>query len=250
MPEEHNRVLTDHCADLLLCPSQTAVNNLATEGINHGVHLVGDTMYDAVLQFSKIAKGRSTILDKLELKPGRYYLATVHRPHNTDSPDALKEILSAFLELDKPVVFPVHPRTLQKIQDLNDASFLQPRTSSISTSNLQPRTSNIAASIITIDPVGYLDMLRLEECASMILTDSGGMQKEAYFLGVPCITLRPETEWVETVDAGWNMLAGANKKEIIDAVRFQPPDNRPSLYGDGAAAKGCVRVLREGCTNI
>jgi UDP-GlcNAc3NAcA epimerase len=226
MPEEHNRVLTDHCADLLLCPSQTAVDNLIKEGIELGVHLVGDTMYDAVLQFSEIAKKRSTILQRLDLKPKGYLLATIHRPYNTDSPQALKEILSAFLALDEPVVFPVHPRTKAKIEALDFGS-LPP------TSNLKP-----------IPPVGYLDMLTLEENAHMILTDSGGMQKEAYFFGIPCVTLRPETEWVETVEAGWNVLTGAENRKIQEAVlAFRPPAKHPPLYGDGNSARLCVQTL-------
>ena len=153
-------------------------HNLKKEGIEKGRHLVGDTMYDAVLQFSEIAKARSHILEKLEIKAGEYYLATVHRPYNTDNLETLKEILRAFMELDKAVVFPVHPRTKSQMDKL---SF-----------DLTPNTLNLKF----ISPIGYLDMLRLEGSASMILTDSGGMQKEAYFLGVPCITLRLETEWV------------------------------------------------------
>lgn len=230
MPEEHNRVLTDHCADLLLCPSQTAVDNLRREGAELGVYLVGDTMYDAVLQFLKIAKSRSSILKKLDLNPDEYYLATMHRPYNTDDPSALKEILSAFLGLDKPIVFPVHPRTEGKIEKL---AF-----------DLAANTSNLKL----IAPVGYLDMLMLEKNSFMILTDSGGVQKEAYFFGVPCITLRPETEWVETVEAGWNVLAPANKDQILETVStFLVPDNRPPFYGDGTAAKECLRVLMQSC---
>jgi UDP-GlcNAc3NAcA epimerase len=223
MPEEHNRVLTDHCADLLLCPSQTAVDHLKREGIEKGVCLVGDVMYDAVLHFTEMAQKRSTILKDLDLKPKGYLLATIHRPYNTDSPRVLQEILSAFLALDEPVVFPVHPRTKAKIEALGF--------------DLLPPTSNLQL----IAPVGYLDMLMLEKHARMILTDSGGMQKEAYWLEVPCVTLRPETEWVETVDAGWNVLTGANGQEIPQVVTtFQPPANRPPLYGDGNAAKAIV----------
>lgn len=226
MPEEHNRVLTDHCADLLLCPSQTAVGNLKKEGIEEGVYLVGDTMYDAVLQFSEIAKIRSNILAKLELHFNEYYLATIHRPYNTDNPESLSEILKSFLELDKPVVFPVHPRTKNKIERAD--------------SDLLPQASNLKL----IAPVSYLDMLMLEKNSRMILTDSGGIQKEAFFFGVPCITLRPETEWVETVEAGWNVLAGTNKGDILNAViNFRPPDTRPSLYGVGNAATKIIRTL-------
>lgn len=192
MPEEINRVLTDHCSDLLFCPTQTAVDNLAKEGITKGVHLVGDTMYDAVIQFSEIARSRSTILEKLGLGPKEYLLATIHRPYNTDNPENLHSILSAFTEIDEPIIFPVHPRTRQCLSDLK-----------LKTDNLKLRL---------LEPVGYLDMLVLEKNAKAILTDSGGMQKEAYFLRVPCITLRTETEWVETVEAGWNVAVGADRK--------------------------------------
>lgn len=225
MPEEHNRVLTDHCADLLFCPTRTAVDNLAHEGITKGVHRVGDTMYDAVLQFAEIARQRSTILQDLEIEPKEYLLVTVHRPYNTDSPENLQAILSAFGELDEPIVFPVHPRTLKMLK----------------TFNLNSKIENLKL----IEPVGYLDMLMLEQNARLILTDSGGMQKEAYFFAVPCVTLRPETEWVETVEAGWNVVVGADKTCIIQAVRsfMIPSDAHPMLYGDGQAAGQIIQAL-------
>ena len=226
MPEEHNRILTDHCADLLLCPSQTAMANLKTEGIVKNVYLVGDTMYDAVLQFSEIAEVRSNILEKLELHPNEYYLATIHRPYNTDNPEILNEIIKALVQLDKPVVFPVHPRTKSKIESMGLDFMIQ--------------TSNL----IQTAPVGYLDMLVLEKNAHMILTDSGGMQKEAYFFKAPCITLRPETEWVETVEAGWNVLATTNPKQILNAVTtFCRPESHSLLYGDGSSAAKIVSIL-------
>ncbi|MDM8527682.1 UDP-N-acetylglucosamine 2-epimerase (non-hydrolyzing) [Anaerolineales bacterium HSG24] len=219
MPEEHNRVLTDHCADLLFCPTQTAVDNLAHEGVSQGVHLVGDTMYDAVLQFSKIAQQQSTILQNLELMPQEYLLATVHRPYNTDVPENLANIISAFLELGEPVVFPVHPRTRKVIEAL-DIDI--------------PADKNLRL----IEPVGYLDMLMLEQNARMMMTDSGGMQKEAYFFAIPCITLRPETEWVETVETGWNRLVGADKQQIIKDVQdFMKPQTHLPLYGNGTASE-------------
>jgi UDP-GlcNAc3NAcA epimerase len=231
MPEEHNRVLTDHCANLLFCPTQTAVDNLAREGITKGVHLVGDTMYDAMLQFVEIAREHSTILQDLHLKPKGYLLATVHRPYNTDVPENLRNILTAFLEIGEPIVFPVHPRTRQKIAEL-DGAF-----------NLQPSTRNLGL----IDPVGYLDMLMLEQNARLILTDSGGMQKEAYFFAVPCVTLRPETEWVETVHAGWNVVVGANREQIVNAVngREWSLETPPAVFGDGRAAYSIVAHLTE-----
>ena len=228
MPEEHNRVLTDHCSDLLFCPTQTAVDNLAREGINQGVHLVGDVMYDAVLQFGALAQERSTILDNLGLTPKRYLLATVHRPYNTDDPERLRSILEAFIEVGEPIIFPVHPRTRQRIEEL------------AGTVNLEPGTCNLRL----IEPIGYLDMLVLEQCARMILTDSGGMQKEAYFFGVPCVTLRPETEWVETVEAGWNVVTGPDFERVIAAVQsFNPNGRRPTIFGDGTAAQRIVALL-------
>lgn len=226
MPEEHNRVLTDHCADLLFCPTQTAVDNLAREGITQGVHLVGDTMYDAVLQFGALARERSTILDDLGLTPKGYLLATVHRPYNTDDPERLRTILEAFVELGEPVVFPVHPRTRQRLEALN--------VQTLERSNVR-----------LIEPVGYLDMLMLEQHARLILTDSGGMQKEAYFFAVPCVTLRPETEWEETVRSGWNMLVEADSRRIWDAVENTAwPEGRPApLFGDGSAARQIVQIM-------
>jgi len=228
MPEEHNRVLTDHCSDLLFCPTQTAVDNLAKEGITQGVHLVGDTMYDAILQFAEIARQRSTILQDLGLKPKSYLLATVHRPYNTDIPENLRNILAAFAEIEEPIIFPIHPRTRQKIIEFG----LDNPQSAIRNPKL-------------IEPVGYLDMLVLEQNARLILTDSGGMQKEAYFFGVPCVTLRPETEWVETVEAGWNVLVGADRERIVDAVdRGFLGQRTPShIFGCGRAAERIVELL-------
>jgi UDP-N-acetylglucosamine 2-epimerase len=231
MPEEHNRVLTDHCANTAFCPTQTAVNNLARESITRGVHLVGDTMYDAVLQFVTIARHRSTILQDLGLGQKGYLLATVHRPYNTDVAENLRSLLTAFLDIEEPVIFPVHPRTRQKIGEL-DGTLNLPRS---------------GGSLKLIEPVGYLDMLVLEENARLILTDSGGMQKEAYFFGIPCITLRPETEWTETVEAGWNILTGARSVEIHFALRsLTLPDKRPAIVGSGTAALEIVRILSEG----
>jgi len=236
MPEEINRVLTDHCANILFCPTQNAVDNLQAEGITNTlslahplprtVALVGDTMYDAVLQFSKIARNQSTILEALGIKSKEYLLATVHRPYNTDIPENLESILSAFLEINEPIIFPVHPRTRQYLMNLN--------------SKFKTHHINL------ISPVGYLDMLMLEQNAKAILTDSGGIQKEAYFFGVPCITMRTETEWVETVEAGWNVIVGADRGKIVEAVRCLKSDNpRPELYGDGKAAKKIIQHLTD-----
>ncbi len=228
MPEEHNRVLTDHCADLLFCPTQTAVNNLAREGITAGVHWVGDTMYDAVLQFAELARQRSTILSTLRLEPKKYLLATLHRPYNTDVPENLMNILTAFLDIAEPIVFPVHPRTRKMLAEL-DGKF-----------NFENSTSNVKFT----EPVGYLDMLALEQNARLILTDSGGMQKEAFFLGIPCVTLRPETEWVETVETGWNVIVGGNSERIVAATRtLRPVESPPKVFGDGRASERVVSLM-------
>jgi len=230
MPEEHNRVVADHCSDLLFCPTQTAVDNLAREGITSGVHLVGDTMYDAVLQFSSVARKRSTILEDLKVESKTYLLATIHRPYNTDIPENLQNIFQAFAEIGEVIVFPVHPRTRKRIAALESSS----------------SQKLVSGNVKIIEPVGYLDMLVLEENARLILTDSGGMQKEAYFFGVPCITLRPETEWLETVEIGWNLVAGAEISALIEGYRNainSPPTTRPDLYGDGRASEKIVSRL-------
>jgi UDP-GlcNAc3NAcA epimerase len=231
MPEEHNRVLTDHCSELLFCPTQTAVDNLTQEGIKRGVHLVGDTMFDAVLQFASVARQHSRILDELGLQPGSYLLATLHRPYNTDVPENLRAILKAFADIGETIIFPVHPRTQAKIAELDAAWGI----------------NDAQRGVKMIAPVGYLDMLVLEQHARLILTDSGGMQKEAFFFGVPCVTLRPETEWVETLSTGWNELVGADPHRIIRAARRRdwPRGPSPALFGDGRAADKIVSKLCE-----
>jgi UDP-N-acetylglucosamine 2-epimerase len=225
MPEEINRVLTDHVSNLLFCPSQTAVENLAAEGITTGVHLVGDVMADALHQTRERARLSSTILERLDLTEQGYLLATLHRAENTDDLVRLRQILSAFNMVEETIVLPLHPRTRGAFARLNGSLAL--------TANLH-----------VIDPVGYLDLVRLLQSARMILTDSGGLQKEAFWLGVPCVTLRDETEWVETVREGWNILAGAQTDAIVDAVHsFQPPLTRPALYGNGTSAAQISHVL-------
>ena len=227
MPEEHNRVLTDHCADLLFCPTRTAVENLAREGITEGVHFVGDTMYDSVVYFEDIARQRSRILEKLHLEPKKYLLATVHRAYNTDSSENLSNIVNAFSQLQETIVFPVHPRTRRKLTGLDGA----------------PELSEIK-NVRQINPVSYLDMLMLEQNARVILTDSGGVQKEAYFFAVPCVTLRPETEWIETVESGWNVVAGTSPSDIVHAVEtISPAEERQIDFGDGKAAQHIVEIL-------
>jgi UDP-N-acetylglucosamine 2-epimerase len=223
MPEEINRVLTDHISSLLFCPTDVAIENLAKEGITKGVHRVGDVMYDALLYDLAIARNRSTILKSLGLEKGKYALATVHRAANTDDLTRLGALLIAFSLLSSRVVFPVHPRTRKMIQDAG---------------------LTVAGNVMMIEPVGHFDVLILQENASCILTDSGGMQKEAYLLGVRCITLREETEWVETVDAGWNKLAGVDASAIQKAIEsWHPSGERPPLYGNGFAAREICQVL-------
>lgn len=233
MPEEHNRVLTDHVADLLFCPTKTAVDNLEREGIRRGVHRVGDVMYDAILHNSAIAEQRSDVLARLGLASGSYALATVHRPYNTDNPQRLQSILLAFADLDLPVVLPVHPRTRQRLTDLG-------------LSDPKSKIQNLEL----IAPVGYLDMLALERHARLILTDSGGVQKEAFFFAVPCLTLRDETEWVETVEAGWNQVVGADRATIVRAAReFRPVGAPQQFLGDGHSAEQMVALLTQARPN-
>jgi UDP-N-acetylglucosamine 2-epimerase len=240
MPEELNRVVADHLSTLLLCPSATAVANLSAEGITGGVHMVGDVMYDAVLNFVGVARSRSTVLRRLNVEPGRYLLATVHRAENTDDAARLREILKAFAQISETIVFPVHPRTLKALSS-QDVSAGGEESSAGAGGGALALPSNVRV----IEPVGYLDMLMLEQHARVILTDSGGVQKEAYWLGVPCVTLRDETEWVETLETGWNVLTGVDAARIVEAVGARRPDAhaKPQLYGDGRVAERCVRVL-------
>jgi UDP-N-acetylglucosamine 2-epimerase len=225
MPEEHNRVLTDHCSELLLCPTQTAVDNLATEAVTRGVHLVGDVMYDAVRHFGSIARDRSTILAEAEVEDGGYHLATIHRPYNTDDAPRLLSLLAALDRLDAPVVLPMHPRTRARLHAYAPAAAF--------------------SRVRLVEPVGYLDMLRLEQGARTIVTDSGGVQKEAYFFEVPCFTLRPETEWVETIASGWNTLVG-HEADALDAIVSdwrRPPGAPPAHFGTGDAADRIAALL-------
>lgn len=224
MPEETNRVLTDHCADLLFCPTQTAVANLATENLRNGVHLVGDTMYDALLRFAPAAREKSRVLGGLGLSGQDFVLATLHRPYNVDEPNVLSEIFAAFAHIGRPVVFPVHPRTLARIRAFGLAA---------------------PGNVRTVEPLGYLDMLALLHAAALVMTDSGGVQKEACFAGTPCVTLRPETEWVETVETGWNRLAWGRADDIVAAVEAQsrPPAQPLRAYGDGHAAEKIAAIL-------
>lgn len=227
MPEEHNRKVSDHLADLLFCPTQEALQNLSSEGIRHGIYLVGDVMYDSVLQNIQQAENHSGILEKLNLNTKGYALATVHRAENTDLQERLVSIFHAFEQIAADgiqVVIPLHPRTRNKIEALG-ISVRGP---------------------ILIEPVSYLDMLLLEKNARIILTDSGGMQKEAYFFNVPCVTLRAETEWLELIAMGYNVLAGSNSENIYNSYRLMIEKSfsfQPNLYGDGQAAEKIVDII-------
>ncbi len=230
MPEEINRVLTDHASQLLFAPTDAAVKNLEREGVNDGVFKVGDVMLDAFLHHKGDAKHRSKIMGELALEAGGYCLSTVHRQENTDNPISLSGILNALVAISldgPPVILPLHPRTLKSME----AFCIQ-----------LPSGSKVRL----IEPVGYLDMIQLEANAALIFTDSGGVQKEAYFAGVPCVTLRNETEWVETVEAGVNFLAGAQTDSILAAFeRARTVDVllKAGLYGDGHAAEAIVEIL-------
>ncbi len=227
MPEEVNRIVADHCSDLLFCPTETAVKNLKSEGIVKGVFLTGDVMYDVALQCAKLAEKRSTILKKLALKPKDYVLCTVHRAENTDHEENLREIVEALVRCGYPVVFPVHPRTRKFLSQYGLWSRLKD-----------------CARVHAIDPVGYFDMMVLEKNAFAVLTDSGGVQKEAYFFGIPCITLRNETEWIETVKEGWNILSGANTERILYALAHIKITSKSRLvYGDGKSAQKIVEKI-------
>lgn len=228
MPEEINRVLTDRVSSLLFCPTSGAVQCLEKEGIRRGVHRVGDVMYDSVLHNARLSAGSSRVVATLGLGSKAFCLGTVHRQENTDDIDRLRSIFSAFGRMDLPVVIPVHPRTRKVLLG----------------------EGGVSDNVHLIEPVGYLDMLMLVKHSRLVLTDSGGLQKEAYWLGVPCITLREETEWVELVDCGANQLVGASTEAILAAVgRVERGevgvDHRraPGLYGDGRSAERIVKIL-------
>jgi UDP-GlcNAc3NAcA epimerase len=211
MPEEQNRVVTDHLSALLLCPTKDAVRNLAAEGITTGVHHVGDVMEEALIAAAARARTGSDVLERLQVAAGSYALVTVHRAENTDDATRLNAILQAINRLDGAVVFPMHPRTRLAA----DRAGWQP-----------------GRHVTVIEPLGYLDMVRLEASARVVLTDSGGVQKEAYWLGVPCVTLRHETEWIETLADERNVLAGADPERIVTLA-----NGRPSRAGAAAAPR-------------
>jgi UDP-N-acetylglucosamine 2-epimerase len=226
MPEELNRVLTDHLSDLLLCPSQTAVDNLARESVAGEVALVGDVMVDVAYLFQPRAAQDDGPLHDAGVEPGEYVLATAHRAGNVDDPERLRALVDLLLAVPHPVVLPLHPRTRARLEaagwlgDLRDAPNVR----------LRP-------------PLGYLPFTSLLMRARGVLTDSGGVQKEAYLAGVPCVTLRDTTEWVETVQTGWNVLVDLDAPAALSALERTPPEQHPELYGDGCAGERVVAAI-------
>jgi UDP-GlcNAc3NAcA epimerase len=230
MPEEVNRILTDRVSKLLFCPTETAVRNLQREGMENGVHQVGDVMFDVALFYGDRARSQSTILESLNLNNKSFALATCHRAENTDDAHRLEQILSALAEISSsqlPVVLSLHPRTRKKVEDFG--------------------LGRLSTGLIVTEPLPFLDMIALEQAAKVVLTDSGGVQKEAFFHGVPCVTMREETEWTETVESGWNTLAGADAGRIKDAVFNILRDSRAAAanqpYGSGASAEATVSLI-------
>jgi UDP-GlcNAc3NAcA epimerase len=228
MPEEQNRVVTDHLSSLLLCPTDTAVANLAREGVTAGVHQVGDVMLDASRLFAPVAASRPGPA-ALGLRAGGYLLVTVHRAAATDTPAALDALVATLAAIDEPAVFPVHPRTRHKLEAGGHWAALE-------------RHSHLILS----PPVGYLDFTALLLGARGVVTDSGGVQKEAYFQGVPCVTLRDTTEWTETVEGGFNRLVGMDPGRLREALSgLSMPDARPAYYGDGMASERIAAIIAE-----
>jgi UDP-N-acetylglucosamine 2-epimerase len=224
IPEELNRMVTDHVSRYHFCASRTAVRHLASEGIIGSVYWVGDVLLDALHQMWARGQGDTDVLDRLRLRPREYSLVTVHRAENSDDPARLRKIVRTLNLANEPVVFPVHPRTSRSLSELG-ATFRR--------------------HVQVIEPLGFADMLTLEGNARLIATDSGGVQREAYFLGVPCLTLRETTEWSETVEAGWNRVVGIEPDRALEVWHeFEPPASRPALYGDGRASQRITALLR------
>lgn len=226
MPEELNRVLTDHLSDLLLCSSHTAAENLADESIAGTVVVVGDVMVDVAARWQPSARANTDVPAAYGLPPGEYLLLTAHRAGNVDDPERLHALMALIKALPAPVLFPVHPRTRARLADAGLLAEL------MGTDGLQ-----------LTEPLGYIEFSALVCQARAVLTDSGGVQKEAYLAGVPCVTLRATTEWVETVQSGWNTLVDLDAHAALAALALDPPSERPQLYGDGHAAERCVQAI-------
>jgi UDP-N-acetylglucosamine 2-epimerase (non-hydrolysing)/UDP-GlcNAc3NAcA epimerase len=227
MPEERNRIATDQLSDLLLCSSDISAENLRDEGISGKVEVVGDVMVDVALRWQPQARERTADLAaNLGVQPDRYLLVTAHRAGNVDDPARLTMLMDLLQALPPPVVFPVHPRTRARLQALGSWE----------------RLTGLEGMHVT-EPLGYAEFTALLCGARAMLTDSGGVQKEAYLAGVPCITLRANTEWVETVDTGWNTLVDLDARAALAALELEPPAEHPLLYGDGHAAERCVAAI-------
>jgi UDP-N-acetylglucosamine 2-epimerase (non-hydrolysing)/UDP-GlcNAc3NAcA epimerase len=229
MPEELNRVLTDHLSELLLVPSETAQENLERESVAGTVVLVGDVMVDVALLFQPRARADLRPLRDAGVTPGEYIIATAHRAGNVDVPERLRKLVDLLLALDEPVVLPLHPRTGARLDAAGWLDELQ-----------------AADHVRLAPPLGYMAFTSLLTNARRVLTDSGGVQKEAYFAGVPCVTMRDTTEWVETVDAGWNVLVDLDRQAALTALQAAPPTERPELYGDGRAGERVVAAIDAG----
>lgn len=224
MPEEINRLVVDSLANRHFCVSQAAVQHLQVEGLRDSVFQVGDVMLDALLFARPMARARSNVLQRLKLQPQKYSLVTIHRPANTDDPTRLRSILSSLNQTGEVIILPLHPRTRKVLESLD---------------------VHLNDSVQIIDPVGYFDMLTLEENARLIATDSGGVQREAYYMSIPCLTLRDETEWMATVETGWNKLVGASREMIVENwFNFSPPVEHPPIYGVGNAAQRIAELLK------
>jgi UDP-N-acetylglucosamine 2-epimerase (non-hydrolysing)/UDP-GlcNAc3NAcA epimerase len=230
MPEELNRVLTDHASRLLLCSSETAVENLRREAVAGAIEHVGDVMVDVALKVQPSARAREDLVRGHGLEPGLYVLATTHRAGNVDDPERLRALVELLLAVPEPLLLALHPRTRERLER---ASLLSPLQDS--------------ASLTVTAPLGYVETAALLCNARALLTDSGGLQKEAYIAGIPCVTLRPSTEWVETVELGWNVLVDLDASAAVAALGRTPPAERPPLYGDGHAGERVVAALTLHC---
>ena len=224
MPEEQNRILTDHISKYLFVPSKTAEENLKNEGITNGVYNTGDVMFDAINLFKEKAEIKSNILSELEINSKEYILSTIHRAENTNDINRLSNIITGLNNSNQNIILPLHPRTKKFIKDYD---------------------LKLSEKVKIIDPIGYLDMIKLMNNSQKIVTDSGGIQKEAYFLEVPCITMRDETEWVETIENGWNILVGSDSNKIITAINDFNPTHKPNkIFGNADAAEIISKIIK------